>query len=90
MFVFAVFSGICIAPQITVRNNLAQEGLPTGTVVEAFTWLSLAMTVGASAGAALVGPLVEAAGWRAGAIVSVALTGAATLVLLARRELVSG
>jgi MFS family permease len=90
MFVFAVFSGICIAPQITVRNNLAQVGVPTGTVVEAFTWLSLAATVGASAGAALVGPLVEAAGWRAGAIVAVALTAVATLVLLGRRELLSG
>lgn len=90
MFVFAAISGLCIAPQITVRNNLAQSSVPAGTVVEAFTWLSLAATVGASAGAATVGPLVEAAGWRAGAIVAVAMTAAATLTLFARRELITG
>jgi MFS family permease len=89
MFAFAVLSGICIAPQITVRNNLAQAGVPAGTVVEAFTWLALATTVGASAGAAAVGPLVEAAGWRTGAIVAVALTAAATVVLFARRDLLA-
>ncbi len=90
MFVFALISGICIAPQITVRNNLAQSSVPAGTVVEAFTWLSLAATVGASAGAAAVGPLVEAAGWRAGTIVAIAMTAAATLTLFARRELIVG
>jgi MFS family permease len=89
MFAFAVISGVCIAPLITVRNNLAQEGVPTGTVVEAFTWLALATTVGASAGAALVGPLVEAAGWRSGAIVAVALTVVATAVLFLRRDLLA-
>lgn len=87
MFVFATVAGLCIAPQITVRNNIAQMSLAAGTVTEAFTWLSLAATVGASAGAAAVGPLVEAAGWRAGAGVAVAMTAAATLVLLVRRDL---
>jgi MFS family permease len=86
MFAFAAISGLCIAPQITIRNNLAQSTVPAGTVVEAFTWLSLAATVGASAGAATVGPLVEAAGWRSGTIVAVAMTVAATLVLLTRRR----
>jgi MFS family permease len=89
MFVFAFISGICIAPLITVRNNLAQSGVPTGTVVEAFTWLALATTVGASAGAALVGPLVEAAGWRSGAIVAVSLTVVASAVLFLRRDLLA-
>ncbi|HEY0278536.1 MAG TPA: MFS transporter, partial [Solirubrobacterales bacterium] len=90
MFVFAVFAGLCIAPQITVRNNLAQSSVPAGTVVEAFTWLSLAATVGASAGAALGGPLVESAGWRSGTILAIAMTAAATLTLFARRELITG
>jgi MFS family permease len=89
MFVFAVISGTCIAPQITLRNNLAQGSLAAGTATEAFTWLSLAATVGASAGAALVGPLVEAAGWRTGAFVAVLMPGVATLVLLARRDLLT-
>jgi MFS family permease len=90
MFVFAAISGLCIAPQITVRNNLAQSSVADGNVVEAFTWLSLAATVGASAGAAAVGPLVEAEGWRSGAIVAVAMTAAATLTLFTRRELIGG
>jgi MFS family permease len=90
MFVLAAISGLCIAPQLTVRNNLAQSSVPAGTVVEAFTWLSLAATVGASAGAAFGGPLVEAAGWRAGAVLAVAMTAAATLTLFARRELITG
>jgi MFS family permease len=89
MFVFAFISGTCIAPLITVRNNLAQAGVPTGTVVEAFTWLALATTVGASAGAALVGPLVEAAGWQSGAMVAAALTIVATAVLFLRRGLLA-
>jgi MFS family permease len=87
MFVFAALAGLCVAPQITVRNNLAAGSAALGTVTEAFTWLALASTIGASAGAAAVGPLVEAQGWRAGAICAVLLPGAATLILFLRRDL---
>ena len=58
-------------------------------MTEAFTWLALATTVGASAGAAVVGPLVEAAGWRAGATIAVAVSGMGTLSLLLRRRLLA-
>jgi predicted MFS family arabinose efflux permease len=61
----------CVAPRITIRNNIAPTSLAAGMATEAFTWLSLGGTVGA--GAALVGPLVEAAGWRSGAIVAATL-----------------
>jgi MFS family permease len=88
-FVFAALAGTCIAPQITVRNNLATRAVSAGTATEAFTWLSLASTIGASAGAAAVGPLVEAQGWRAGAICAAALPGAATAILFLRRDLLS-
>jgi MFS family permease len=89
MFVFAAIAGLCIAPQITVRNQIVQSKLVAGTVTEAFTWLALATTAGASIGSALVGPLVEAAGWRAGALVAVALPALATVVVLARRDLIA-
>ena len=89
MFVFAALAGLCIAPQITVRNNLATGSLQAGTATEAFTWLSLSATLGASAGAAAVGPLVEAEGWRAGAIVAALAPAAATAVLFLRRDLLS-
>jgi MFS family permease len=88
MFVFAAIAGITLAPQITVRNQVVQNTLVAGTATEAFTWLALATTVGASIGSALVGPLVQAAGWRAGAIVAVALPAVATLVIVARRDLI--
>jgi MFS family permease len=88
MFVFAALAGLTIAPQITVRNQVVQHTLVAGTATEAFTWLALATTVGASIGSALVGPLVEAAGWRAGAVVAVALPAAAALVVFARRDLI--
>jgi MFS family permease len=88
MFVFSAISGIFLAPQITVRNQVIQNSLVAGTATEAFTWVALATTIGASIGSATVGPLVEAAGWRAGAFVAVALPAVATLVLLARRDLI--
>jgi MFS family permease len=88
MFVFAAVAGVTLAPQITVRNQVVQNTLVAGTATEAFTWLALATTVGASIGSALVGPLVQAAGWRAGALVAVALPAVATLVVFARRGLI--
>jgi MFS family permease len=88
MFVFAALAGVTLAPQITVRNQVVQNTLVQGTATEAFTWLALATTVGASVGSALVGPLVEAAGWRAGAIVAVVLPALATLIVFVRRDLI--
>lgn len=87
MFVFSAIAGISIAPQFSVRNSLAQAKLAAGTATEAFTWLTLSITVGASAGAALVGLLVEAHGWRVGAIVVVVMSALATAALFARRDL---
>jgi MFS family permease len=89
MFVFAALAGLCLAPQITVRNNLAGNSLRAGTATEAFTWLSLAATVGASAGAAAVGPLVESQGWRTGAVVAFVMPALATAVLFLRRDLLA-
>jgi MFS family permease len=88
MFVFAALAGLCLAPQITVRNQVIHNTLVAGTATEAFTWVALATTIGASIGSALVGPLVEAAGWRAGAVVAVVLPAVATLIVLARRDLI--
>jgi MFS family permease len=88
MFVFAAIAGVTLAPQITVRNQVVQNTLVQGTATEAFTWLALATTIGASLGSALVGPLVEAAGWRAGAVVAVVLPAVAALIVFARRDLI--
>jgi MFS family permease len=66
MLAFAILSGICIAPLVTVQNQLVHVAMPAGTGTESFTWFGLSLTIGTSAGSALAGPLVQAGGWRAG------------------------
>jgi MFS family permease len=87
MFLCAALAGLCVAPMITVRNQLLQTTAPAGTGTEAFTWLGLSVTLGASLGSTLAGPLAEAAGWRAAAALACALPALATLVLASRRQL---
>ncbi len=88
MFVAAAIAGLCVAPLGTVRNQLVQETMPPGTGAEAFTWMGLAITVGASLGAAVAGPVVQAHGWRAGALIACALPAVgAALAFLGRRSL---
>lgn len=65
MFLAAALAGVCVAPLITVRNQLGQTDRLAST--EAFTWLTLSLTLGAAASSILAGALVEAGGWRAGA-----------------------
>ncbi len=86
MFAAAFLSGIFVAPLITVRYQLARQGALAGTGTEAFTWMPLAITVGASAGSALAGPIVQAGGWRAGAVLACALPALSVLVGLTGRE----
>jgi MFS family permease len=87
MFVFAALAGVTLAPQITVRNQVIQRTLAQGTATEAFTWVALATTVGASIGSAVVGPLVEAMGWRAGAVAAVVMPALALAITFSRRHL---
>ena len=86
MFVAAALAGLCVAPIATVRNQLVPEVMPPGTGTEAYTWMGLAITVGASAGAAFAGPLVEAGGWRAGAVLACVVPAAGAALAFARRS----
>jgi len=61
--------------------------MPSGTGTEAFTWLALSLTVGASAGAALAGPLVQSSGWRAGVLLAAGLPALGVPLILLHREL---
>lgn len=85
MFAAAAFAGLFVAPIATVRNQLVPEVMPPGTGTEAYTWMGLAITVGASAGSAVAGPIVEAGGWRAGAIVACIFPAAGAALAFARR-----
>jgi MFS family permease len=87
MFFCAAVAGLCVAPLITARNQLVHTSALAGTGTEAFTWLALSVTLGASLGSAVAGPLVEAAGWRAAAVLACALPAVATIVLVWRRRL---
>jgi MFS family permease len=87
MLALGVLCGTFIAPTITARTQLARVAMPPGTGTEVFTWLSLSIMIGASAGSAIAGPVVEAGGWRAGVALAAALPALGIPLLLARRRL---
>jgi hypothetical protein len=83
----AVLAGSFAAPMLTLRSRVAELTMPDGTGTETFTWLLLAVMVGASASSALAGPLIEAGGWRAGIVQAVAVPLLALPLLFAGRRL---
>jgi MFS family permease len=83
----AVLTGTFVAPMMTLRSRIAELTMPPGTGTETFTWLLLAVMVGASASSAVAGPLVQAGGWRVGVVLAIALPVAALPALLAGRRL---
>jgi MFS family permease len=87
MFAFAALAGTYIAPASNLRNQIAQAAMPPGTGTEAFTWLALSLTVGASGGSALAGPLVQSSGWQAGVLLAAGLPALSLPLILLRREL---
>jgi predicted MFS family arabinose efflux permease len=87
MLALGVLCGTFIAPTITARTQLARVAMPPGTGTEVFTWLSLSIMIGASAGSAIAGPIVQAGGWQAGVALAAALPALGIPLLLARRRL---
>ncbi|HEU5105954.1 MAG TPA: MFS transporter [Solirubrobacterales bacterium] len=85
MFALAALAGTYIAPASNLRNQIAQAAMPPGTGTEAFTWLALSLTVGASGGSALAGPLVESGGWQAGVLLAAGLPALSLPLIFARR-----
>lgn len=89
MLALAPLAGIFVAPQMAARSAIITTVAPAGTVVEAFTWIGLSATAGASAGSAVAGPLVEAHGWRAGVLMALATAALGALALGLRRSRLS-
>lgn len=87
LLALGVLAGTFIAPTITARTQIAREAMPPGTGTEVFTWLSLSLMIGASAGSAIAGPTVQAGGWRAGVLLAAVLPALGLPFLLARRRL---
>ena len=72
--------GLAIAPSGACATLLLSRHAPPGTVTEAFGWTTTAIFVGASAGNALTGYVVEAATPRTGLVITVVLGAAAFAV----------
>jgi MFS family permease len=79
-----LLAGATIAPTYTVVYALAGDAAPEGTATEAFAWLATAVSVGAAAGAAIAGGVIDHAGPGAGFLVG-GLGGLAVAAPLLRR-----
>jgi MFS family permease len=55
-------AGAAIAPTYAAVYAMVEDAAPAGTTTEAFAWLGTAVAIGASAGAACAGTLVDGAG----------------------------
>ena len=73
-------AGSWIAPVYTAIYAMVDEVAPRGTVTEAFAWLSTAAAVGAAAGSAVAGALIDRVGPEA-AFGLAGLAGAAAVAL---------
>jgi MFS family permease len=83
-----LLAGAAIAPAFALANGLVDGVAPSGTVTEAFTWLTTGVAGGLAAGSALGGTLAQGPG--AGAafgLAAAALLGAATYATTRRSHL---
>jgi predicted MFS family arabinose efflux permease len=69
-------AGAAIAPTYATVYAMVDDAAPAGTVTEAFAWLATAIEIGASAGVACAGALVDGAG----PVAAIALAGGAGAV----------
>ncbi|NLU66226.1 MFS transporter [Streptomyces sp. HNM0574] len=82
MTLLAGVSGVFLAPALACAFVVVDRHAPSGTVTEAFSWLVTTFGVGAAAGTAVVGPVLERGGPAAAFGVAGAGGVAALLVLL--------
>ncbi|MEE1752561.1 MFS transporter [Streptomyces sp. SP18CS02] len=89
MTALAALSGVFLAPVLACAFIVVDRHAPRGTVTEAFSWLVTTFGVGAAAGTAVAGPVVELRGTTAGFAVAGAGGIAALLVLLATHRVLA-
>jgi MFS family permease len=82
MTALAGLAGVFLAPALACAFVVVDRHAPSGTVTEAFSWLVTTFGVGAAAGTAVVGPVIEWGGTTAGFAVVGGGGLAAFLVLL--------
>ncbi|MEU5838509.1 MFS transporter [Streptomyces diacarni] len=86
MVALGALSGCFLAPSLACAFVVVDRHAPSGTVTEAFSWLVTTFGVGAAAGTAVVGTVLETAGTGAGFALAGAGGLAALGVMLAGRR----
>lgn len=89
MTALAGLSGLFLAPALACAFVVVDRQAPAGTVTEAFSWLVTTFGVGAAAGTAVVGPVIEWGSPSAGFAVAGVSGVAGLLVLLATRRVLA-
>ncbi|MFI2212737.1 MFS transporter [Streptomyces sp. NPDC020141] len=90
MTALAALSGLFLAPAIACAFVVVDRHAPRGTVTEAFSWLVTTFGVGAAAGTAVAGPVVELASTSWSFAVAGAGGIAALLVLMSTQRILAG
>lgn len=86
MAALALLSGLCFAPITTAQVAAVDEVAVAAHRAEAYTWLGTVYAVGASAGAASAGELINASGEQAAFIAACAATAAAAMLAALKRH----
>ncbi|QGV81501.1 MFS transporter [Streptomyces ficellus] len=89
MTALAALAGVFLAPAIACAFIVVDRHAPRGTVTEAFSWLVTTFGVGAAAGTAVAGPVVQLSGTTASFAVAGAGGFVALLVLMATQRVLA-
>lgn len=90
MIALLIPCGAFIAPAIASGSQLMGILAPPGMTAEAYSWGPTAIVIGAAAGNAVAGALVEAVNWRAAVLSALVLAAVGALIGFARRRTLSG
>lgn len=82
LFVSIFVAGFAIAPTLIAGFSMVQAAVPASRVTEGLAWVSTAITVGAAAGAASAGPIIDRIGGSDTYLVAFACGVLATLACL--------
>ncbi len=85
MALLVIPAGVCIAPLIASRNELAGAVAPAGAETEAYTWPLTALISGIALGAAVAGALADGPGWQAPMLAAAGAAAIGGIVTVLRR-----
>lgn len=80
--------GLPLAPWLGALSSSVQRAAPPSTVTEAFTWNFTVITIGQSAGSAVAGLVIEAAGLKATFLAAAAASACGAVLGVARSRMI--